>query len=114
MGIDENDAEFEFSKVGTRMDGLTDNGNIMLHNACHLSFRSHIARKEIKYKTHDAIHEDQQTENPEYQKQSKMHSIEISNFRRSKRKSGGEMKRICFVCNEMKEIDCTIQFRWFR
>ena len=31
-------------------------------NACHLSFRSHIARKEIKYKTHDAIHEDQQTE----------------------------------------------------
>ena len=32
-------------------------------------------------------------------------SIEIPNFRRSKRKSGGEMKRICFVCNEMKEID---------
>ena len=101
MDIDENGAEFEFSNAATRINSLTENEEIMLHNACHLSFRSHISSKELKYKTHDVPGESQPTENDEEQE---LPDIDAAKVHRSKRKSGGEVNRICFVCNEMKDL----------
>ena len=101
MRIDESDAEFEFSKVASRIAHLTENENIVLHNSCHLSFKSHISRKEVKYEKHKVSAEVQSTQDDE----PGTSSIEVEHIRRSRRKSGGDVKMICFVCNEIKDID---------